>query len=236
MIATTLVDPIVQSIVTYPDLRLEAGQSSIRRVQTWNFSFIGTLTDPNEDPGFLDASMSMAVYQALFRNPDRPGYVCPTGDCTWDRPVTSLSLCSSCEDVSTKIQPSASAFGGSAMYFLSNGLSLRCAYISYSQLNSHCHKSLPIQVPAQVMTARGSGNISNSGHENFMVAVSIMTQSQAYECTIYPCVKEYNVSVLNGVFNEALITTWHGFNNSRRGTGNDSVRILTFSLPSSEHD
>ena len=205
-IAMVSVEPITQQIVTYPSLQIEAGKSTMRRVQNWNFSAVSQRTNPDVEPTFLDISISTAIYQGLFTNPGRPDYVCPTGNCTWDYPVTSLSLCSACQDVSEQIRMNLGAKNGAAKYSLPSGLNLTSNYSTLSQY-PNCPATEKTFIPEQLMRVTSAGSTSG----NVIVAISAMTSSQAFECTIQPCVKEYNVSVSSNILDDTIISTWQHF-------------------------
>jgi hypothetical protein len=168
---------------------------------------------------------------------------CPTGNCTWAEPYLSLGVCSQCLDATSAIQESCSKYDGDfdynpdtpdsvvsyCNYSLPNGLSIAgtpstsdsffpSLNISSSITNTTRFQQIgtPISIVSLLRAdwimkfVNGAIDQPASDGDNAYAAV---TKARATECALFACVKKYNASVENGVFEENLLSTWR--NDSR---------------------
>ena len=193
VVLSATMDSLLQKGIEYPSRSVLDGPATIKRVQSYNHA----ATDPyNMDygPQMLDLSMTAAIYQGLFRKPIVPMPFCQTGNCTWDI-YMSLALCSQCQDLSTEITRD-----GNTSARIPTGLEL------WSIQDAGFGKILSNQI--NTSTTTNAMNQASYGPDNNMLSLSVMSPTQAYQCSLYWCVHKYNTSVTNGQLEQEVLETW----------------------------
>lgn len=156
--------------------------------------------------------MAAALYTALILPPVNSTssipFQCSTGNCTFpeDQSAThsSLAMCSSCTDISGKVQEQ----NFQPLYYLKSGPSIGwtggrdfrwmsiSAYMIDDTPNVDSIFSFDALIYKTKACANGSVNGEHCGYEPFAVS-----------CFIYACMKTYRASVTNFVLEEKLLNT-----------------------------
>ncbi|KAF9874985.1 hypothetical protein CkaCkLH20_07679 [Colletotrichum karsti] len=107
-IAALAIDPMTQQIIEYPPRPVSLGSGSATTVRGQGMASglyphgFAQGFEPQDAPDWQEAIQGHmgAFYMGLFgQSTDQP-YTCPTGNCTYPV-ITTLGVCSSCEDVSS---------------------------------------------------------------------------------------------------------------------------------------
>ena len=190
MILGLAIDPFSQQVVTYPLRLVYEDTASAPRIQVYNSLGLRIYTgEPgkhsNDDPLWdIDLSMKAAIYGGLSGSNTTLTPTCSTGNCTWGT-FSSLSVCNRCQDVSDRI----------VNHTLPNGLSF--------------NHTTPEVGYTTILVASGVLPVDELGPTVASLAnFTILNAVQAYECTLYWCIQEFDLSIRGGIVYENIIKTW----------------------------
>ena len=143
-----------------------------------------------------EKSIKAAVYDGLIGNAREMTALCSTGNCHWSK-FMSLAVCNRCQEVTHSID---------SQHALPNGLRLGT------------NKTL--------VNSSTSIGLTDVGHTPWsLLDLSVLGLQKAYECSVFWCVKEYDISMVNGSVLERTVNTWN--NNSLHYDRNDGVENMT---------
>lgn len=131
---------------------------------------------------------------------------CPSNNCTFPR-FETLGICRTCKDISSEIQTSRDP--------TTLNLSETCCY-NHTLLDERNQTYLWADDRLYPLnTTAYGGQPAETFHLKVLSANDPgKSKSVAFDCELYPCVKEYNSSIKNAVLTEELITTtripWSG--------------------------
>ncbi len=163
----------------------------------------------------LQAALLGGVYYAVSFQEFSP--TCPAASCEWPI-ITSLGLCSACEDVtdlvSTSCEPSYSSNG---TYVAQN-----CTYdlpnTSFRHLLANDTLSSASRTVDELTYVTWSFSQNNSASlRNTIYSLGQMTfmsseiPHKAYECAFAMCIQEYNVAVTNGALTSGVLSAQQPF-------------------------
>ena len=203
-------DFFVQNAVNLEVLQSYAGEASTARVQNYNATISSSpATTAYQIAPLLDVQIIWALYAGAFGNPLSSSVSCPTGNCTWDRPYTSLALCNKCQNISDQVLSITSPVNVSD----SNTDRIKCRLPNGLELYD------------QKDYEDSSQNYGGSAVENFVASTShwptvpfgpplnminftALSAKQAYVCSVFLCVNQYDISVTNGIVTETVVQTW----------------------------
>jgi hypothetical protein len=170
--------------------------------------------------------MKAAVYDGVFKpsSANDVSPTCTTGNCTFPL-FDTLAVCSKCLDVSSQVvinnapaNPSAlegiqdvsySLPGGAtidfSVVFVEGNLAQGPSIILTTDFPSNLSKeSLGLQDPLFTLVALQFPDVAPQIKDGNYYS----TQPTTNECALYFCVNTYNASVVNGVLNSTLISSW----------------------------
>ena len=235
------IDPFFQQIVAYPlrsiavDRNGTQGASLLRAIR---YEEIGPFGGQQMlAPAIL---MQKALYGSLFNGATSMTASCSSGNCTWDA-FTTLGVCNQCQDVSHLIKritmpnpaydPDLSdpTIKQTSRYQTPNGL----------------HVTLPDYVdglgdyfPA-IINSNGMALLMNIPSIPWTIMnASIMSNSAAFECSVFWCLKSYQSSMTQGSLSEISMsttdnpTTYDLYNGTE--DANDCAsdpRLISYGLP-----
>lgn len=214
-------DPFMQQVVVYPLRSVPMANATISRAQNY--------TDLPASGQMGVPGLSSAFYAGCFLSKDQvPDFTptCPTGNCTWPL-VTSLAVCSSCENVSKQSALNCTSRSNGGEYS-DAGTILSCAYnysslpstfsFSYAEYNSESGGGEPVlQVNSIIASdSYSQSNFTFAGIQNPWTGFARVAFDEGVPmeitnvtiCALYPCVKTYNVSVSEGAFSSQEVRTW----------------------------
>ncbi|KAK8074544.1 hypothetical protein PG997_009207 [Apiospora hydei] len=162
------------------------------------------------------AGLASAVYRGFYANDPRDAvsFTCSTGNCTW--PIfTSLSVCSSCNDVSDQVQVKEQ-----------DGKDLGTIHVNATHLEGHfITKALPyveLANPATVtyvdMVARRD-IVSDEPISNAYMSAKLLNNqgntltfgklnTMIMACALYFCTNAYKSEVSDGQLKEDIVASW----------------------------
>lgn len=236
------IDPFFQQLIQYHDcLQPIAAPATISRTNNYTSGGYQTqllFAEP-------DTAMANALYSGALGPPSTEAaviaYDCPTGNCTFPGSVgnvgsfSSLGMCSSCDDLSHRIERNASY----PSYYISpwwsepilqvgeiykwNNLPFQLLEASKVPANnSDFDEVINLQFLMLVLDDPQACDLSNTTH--------CMKHPWAVGCSLYPCVKTYSARVQGSVLSETMISSV-----SLRKTNTSSVEVtvspnMTWSL------
>lgn len=240
------IDPFFQQLIQYYDcLHPIAAPATVSR--TYNYTSGGYQTQMLfAEP---DNAMANALYSGALEPPSTEAavvaYNCPTGNCTFSGSVdsvgafSSLAMCSSCDELSHRIEKNESF----PSYYISpwwsepilqvgeiykwNNLPFQLLEASKVPANnSNFDEVINLQFLMLVLDNPASCDLSNTTH--------CTKHPWAVGCSLYPCVKTYSASVQGSVLSETIISTV-----PLRKTNTSSVEVtvspdMTWSLASDQ--
>lgn len=229
------IDFSLQNAVSLEVIDFEiVGYASTNRLQTLKTT---SVQSPSGKYGFnplFSPLMTQALYEGIFGSPLLPNVVCPTGNCTFDDSIASLSVCSLCQDVSNHVTNYMDKYNNTYSR-LPNGLEL---HISSSSMNSNIlgPKNTPYTNGIFVATTNSplsAGFPISHGMVNF----SALSFNESYECSLFMCVNEYQISVEKGMVSESVTRTWNSnFSETVASESSSDAYYLTFVLPQAEYN
>lgn len=234
----------MQQVIVYKLRSVPQGTASIGGAQVYNVS--------SPDRFVTELPMKAAFYNGIFNGNSAPQLTpaCSSGNCTWE-PFSSLAFCSRCEDVTSS---------SSLVCNTTNAI---------DESTSQCNYTVPNLPVIQYGTeedddagANGPNMLASAASavqiiapdEGFFEIIGIRapltgfarilfntTGNLVTECALFPCVKTYNVSVLQGNFVSHELRSWRnetGFNISNsdvilsppRSAVSNTTANTTFSL------
>lgn len=209
------------------------GTGAVRSIDG-SCTYIGDLGSRSQPDLGMVSSIYAGFSNFTFLTPQRPGYTCLTGNCTWE-PFASLAICASCQDVSRHLKVSSKWTSED----LSNGhtegnytyFSLPLVNISNSgkgegsswAVGKTRRAGADLWQGTKVMTARGTTNrsetLSFTGSDTFVIGFSIINADPAFleskvswelsrpiatECGLQFCAKFYQPQVNQGQLSDGL--------------------------------
>lgn len=184
----------------------------------------------------VDLGLKANVYNAILKPESsqfwaQPQYICNTGNCTWN-PVASISICPFCSDISTNLSMSCK----SEEVFIEHGNNLTIRNCTVSLTNGFATWFLDGDLNGYPMVMDNSyenHNISpliyknytlpliqsikalyNDTSSNFVMDLNNKTQFIATECSLAPCVRSVQASIIRSIYTESAPNYWfeHGTN------------------------
>jgi hypothetical protein len=165
-----------------------------------------------------------AIYSGVYQYTqdfDMP-FSCSTGNCTWEKPFTTLAICSSCFDVTSSLNES--SCGTQSM---PSSASSGFEEVSYCNLTLPNGLSLDANPSHDKTTITLSGNRSDSVYAKDASTLSVMSVIQAEwvpsdnpnvsafkpkpkatECHLNYCLQKLNTTVTKGVIKEDVLDTY----------------------------
>ncbi|KAK8109248.1 hypothetical protein PG984_015049 [Apiospora sp. TS-2023a] len=225
-ILTLALDPFTQQLVRYYSCRQESRdqKATLPRANTYSEGLSSTIAAP----------AAGAINQGLY-NPDSvtAPLFCPSGNCTFDPPFTTLGFCSICEDISNQLvitKESERSIGSNGQnwswvkttlpsgYFASYGAPTRYRwFVMNATLDADASSGTnwaeviqaSLAFPGESRT-QGFHNTSECGtaSNNDTWACSGFGGSGAARCLIKPCVKTYKATLEHGKFKEELVKSY----------------------------
>lgn len=181
----------------------------------------------------VNLGLKANVYNAIL-NPEssqfwaQPQYVCNTGNCTW-KPVASIGICPFCSDISTDLSMSCkstalpgtdesyrnctvSLTNGFATWFVDDGLNGYPMIIGNSHENDNVsplvYKNHTFPLIQSIKA------LYNDTNQNLGIELTNETHFIATECSLAPCVRSVQVSVIRSIYNESTPIYWLELENS----------------------
>lgn len=215
-ILIVLLDPFTQQIVRYYDCQKISSRenATISRTNVYVpifFPCMGhcrrfdLLRDSLHD---LRAAMNMGIFATQLPDVD---FSCPTGNCSFPKPYTSLGYCSSCEDVTHELNFNEYIYNdGHSDHNLTN-VSLKTTSRYYPELILHRKLAL-----SEILVASTTYFGEDTWDMNLYPVVNIIRWNgletmrsetelvRSYSCGFYPCTKTYKSSVTAGKLAESL--------------------------------
>jgi hypothetical protein len=167
----------------------------------------------------MQSAILFGLSQSLEDVTQQLRLACPTGNCTW--PATeSLSVCSTCNDVSSKLDKSSSTGSSSAVALETSNAAASFGQVTKFELPNRLFIDNFDTIPPQLlMTTFGTGNqsetISMSSINTLIWAMAILrvkpedqtrtwpdTRLEATECALHYCVQRYETQVANSNISE----------------------------------
>ncbi|MCJ1280854.1 hypothetical protein MMC26_000171 [Xylographa opegraphella] len=234
-IFTLGIDFFVQNAVNLEVLALRVGDATTTRLQTYNATITsGRPMAMSYIAPLLDIQIVWALYAGAFGSPLQSSVSCSTGNCTWNLPYTSLALCSQCQNISHQIQlvntPGPNDKGVKCR--LPNGLEL--------------YNNRDFEDPSQNFNGSGVDEFVAStnywpsvpfGPPHNMINFTALSVNQAYECSIFMCVNQYQLSVTDGIITETVAQTWDSSSlNSTPGFIYQDQPMYSLVIPHDEDD
>ena len=169
--------------------------------------------------------MKAAIYNGIF-GPDVPMRpFCPSGDCSWKTPYSSLAVCHSCEDISTQAQVTMD--GPNCTASLPNGMVLR-----NGQWNTHYNISsmalLNRTDPRPIIT-----NMISLQNEPKAPACGDIANVKATSCTLQFCVKSFNGTYQGDAFKEEQLGSFTNDSSTRIVFADGADDLYLFPPPAS---
>ena len=238
-ILTLGMDFFVQNAVSLEVLRLYAGEASTTRVLSYNATITyGPAMVASHIAPLDDIRIIWALYAGAFGNPLQSSVSCPTGNCTWDNPYTSLALCNKCQNISHQIQlvnTSVNSSGSNPNAIkcrLPNGLELYESREFEDVLQNFTNSSVE-----EFVASTSYWPTAPFGPPRNMINFTALSVSQAYECSVFLCVNQYNISVTNGIVMEDVLQTWDSnYLNSTSESSYPDQSTSSIVLPHDEDD
>ena len=185
--------------------------------------------DQTQTDGYgVSLGLRAALYNGLFDNKaaQQISPSCPTGNCTWPL-LSSLAMCSTCESLPAKsalhcnLTTSGGAYGNADS-------ELKCNYTfskfldgfsAFGELaDPEYNGGTPIQVSALQTASDGfePGDFAFAGKKNPWSGFVKVTLEPVLEvkpisvevCALYPCVKTYNLSLIDGKTSFLEVNVW----------------------------
>ncbi|MCJ1399194.1 hypothetical protein MMC11_002396 [Xylographa trunciseda] len=209
-------DFFVQTTIGSQLISKRVGNATTTRIQNIMSQTFGTSTG-----GFNSDLMSWAFDEGISGIPIPFSVVCSTGNCTWDHFIASLALCSTCQDISHEIIRATDPNVDGPFGELTNGVSL---------------KPLNIGEKPNIFVANTSALLDPGfGPPDSMVNFTALSIDQAFQCSFYVCVNEYNLSISNGILSQTVVKSWpcNSTDNPDPPNSEDSI-IIT--LPADSYD
>lgn len=171
-----------------------------------------------------DLGLKANVYNAIL-NPKasqfwaQPQYVCNTGNCTWG-PVASIGICPFCSDISTDLSMSCKALpnmgiyrnctvsltNGFATWFVDEGAQGYPMIMDNSYQNDNVsplvYKNHTLPLIQSIKAFYNDTNQYDSPQ------LTNETQFIATECSLEPCVRSVQASVVKNIYNESTPIYW----------------------------
>ncbi|MCJ1433043.1 hypothetical protein MMC27_002402 [Xylographa pallens] len=209
-ILTLGMDFFVQNAVNLEVLQSYAGEASTTRVQNYNATITSSpAMMANQIAPLLDVQIIWALYAGAFGDPLQSSVSCPTGNCTWDRPYTSLALCNKCQNISHQIQIVNTPVNISG----SNNDTIKCRLPNGLELYELREYEDSSQYSGGSAVEEFVASTSHSPTVPFgpplnMINFTALSVNQAYECSVFLCVNQYDIAVTNGIVTETVVQTW----------------------------
>lgn len=206
-ILALLIDPFAQQIVRYydcPKISLTE-HATIARTNVLAPAHRSTWNDIFMSRAFYN-DVRIAVNTGIFavHLPDVP-FSCPTGNCSFTEPYTTIGYCSSCEDKTHELVFTEYRLNYSGQEFIHTNVSLN---------NAGSDSALTLQRDPSGSDSLVSSTTFLGGDvrpmDSFCRVIDIIrwvgseTQRaesevvQAYTCKLYPCIRTYKASVTGG--------------------------------------
>ena len=190
-------DPFLQQVVEYPSRLVSSGKNAtIVRAQGYRASSDEGLPMPE----ILDLSMKANIYNGIFDIGDRAelgvDHTCATGDCTWQE-FSTLAICSKCVNITYAIRKICDN-PGCFEFSLPDGPSLRGPGGQINSTSGTSFSSTLKDISASVVkfSTLFSGRQADA------------TDATAIECAMWYCIQEYTASVVDGVVNQNVLSSW----------------------------
>lgn len=233
-------DPFMQQVVLYRLRSVPRNTAAIGRSQGW-------YPNPNDilDSDYISLNLKAAFYNGLFNEDAAPQLtpICATGNCTW-LPMSTLAFCSKCEDVTS---PSP----------VKCNLTSTVGAYDYGSTEGSCDVDIP-GVPSfnysgssntadsssTMMQFLSIGTLGQNGHDSIggikgpyggftrvsFAAINNPEVTNVTTCVMFPCVRTYNLSVIEGNLVSAEISRWY----NESGINYNALENVTLSPPTHE--
>ena len=203
------IDPFAQQALNfYTCSRPEDGAGALI-TKTNNYS-MGVSSSVNEGNPVTDGPMTLAVYRGFLDPPTNSSSsistFCPSGNCTFDSSYTSLAICSTVEDISSKIEGSGNFTEW--FYKLPSGLMVLTGILLQSNKTAYSPGPLPEDTPIlEFETLMVSLDCQNKSAYS-PTESTCSTSAMAFRTIIYPCLHSYaDITYRDGVFTEIVHST-----------------------------
>ena len=232
-------EPFLQQIPSYPARDIVSGTASVP-LSVYYLGHVQDSTNsfPILDTS-LKGTIYSGIFTPANKSGSQNTPVCPTGECTWPT-YSSLGVCSACEDIISTLpfNPNPDyaytwllpdpfeVYGSSDTDRV--WISLHMGTATYNEIveggarpsDDYSYAFKPVQnhtildmisvywPPGHVPDPTKAGVESLPSWKKNLY----MLPSGVYECILYFCVKTYSAYVHNGSFNESVVSTWPGAN------------------------
>ncbi|KAK7545674.1 hypothetical protein IWX49DRAFT_333960 [Phyllosticta citricarpa] len=211
-IVALAIDPLSQGITRYYTCKKPWSTDSARVPRINHYTTYGIDIGVSAGTFILDSPMSVAIYMGLMNPPDRStvDVGCSTGNCTFPT-FSSLSMCSSCVDITTTVVDLGLDQHNQSVYKLPSG-----ANVSQPTDLFHTVFTVDDGVPlfgpslfefeALMLNVEDDCQIEvNKG--NYTCIQDVPFKPFAVRCGLTPCVKTYNASVNETRYQENVISS-----------------------------
>ncbi|KAI1203492.1 hypothetical protein F5X97DRAFT_318144 [Nemania serpens] len=240
-ILIVLVDPFTQQLLEYYDCqpKLEGLQASISRTEYWSdlgltSSYIGAGLVP------VPPLWQRAISAGIFADQQTASFSCPTGNCTFARPFSTVGFCSSCEDLSDQLEIQNISLSDTMypMYGINNTLPSGLFLYNYQNEqpmtwfgagpgpDDETLAAIDIilaKTPEDAFTKSFIGTDNNGNSPDYEYCLSRTRNNVwgcrgygAARCRLHPCVKKLSARVENGVLSESLIDSANNTSDPRQ--------------------
>ncbi|MCJ1391083.1 hypothetical protein MMC18_003945 [Xylographa bjoerkii] len=206
-------DFFVQTTISSQLVSKSVGSATTTRIQN-----ITTQTFGMSREGFENDPMTSALDEGISGIPVPFSVDCSTGNCTWDHLITSLALCNMCQDISREISNTTDPSVNRPFGELPNGVSLK-PLDDWPIPNDFVANTVALLDP-------------NFGPPNSMVNLTALSIDQAFQCSFYLCVNEYDLSVSNGILSQNAVKSWPWNSTNNRFP----VGTINITLPTDSYD
>lgn len=224
-LAAVAVEPSLQQITSYPPMLVRSdGVASVPRSTYYYDVEYDALGD-----GIMSSALKGAIYRGIFTSTGGTGLgvtpTCSTGNCTWPS-YTSLGVCSACENVTSLLTyvhhyPWTVAEGDPITeWTLPNSASISNNTRKPDDTDASNYTTW--MVASGAWDSLRFQNLANQSiaDASYLYVPPLQNTSFSYsqphdfECMLLFCVKTYNASMTNGVFQETVTSSWPGPNDT----------------------
>ncbi|EHK50836.1 hypothetical protein TRIATDRAFT_94133 [Trichoderma atroviride IMI 206040] len=199
-------DPFIQNLIHYYPNTVSDPSQLAYLANLSTYTAVGPLLGGHLSD--VDLGLKANVYNAIL-NPKasqfwaQPQYICNTGNCTW-KPAASIGICPLCADISSD-------------------LSVSWNSQENSNVNPLVYKNHTFPL-IQAIKA-----LYNDTNQNLAIELTNETHFIATECSLEPCVRSVQPSVIRGIYSESTPTYWLELEN--RTAGSNSLLHVTLTPP-----
>ncbi|KAF2664059.1 hypothetical protein BT63DRAFT_429586 [Microthyrium microscopicum] len=224
------IDPFSQQVIQYNTCQITSSASLARLPRTNNYTAdafssetgAALLTD------FVAGAIQVSAMNAPSNETDLLPFICPSGNCTFAAATDgasfqSLGMCHSCKEINSLIRANET----SGDYYLDH-----MAYVGYVFPNSTnktpysmfwSRKTLANSAEFDDLFTIDALALNVDSDCNLEKSENCTKHPLAWSCSIYPCIKTYNATIVTSVLNETILAS----TTPLRKTNSSAVEVTT---------